>query len=164
MCDSWRTKALAGIAAVKPSFVLMSDRSAEVRGTGGALISDAVWQAGETKTITAIKSKGIRLAVIADITAFVQPLPSCLAIHSSNVQKCSVANPNPVSHQHIAQEKAAALAAGVPYIDPQPWLCTTVCSPVIGNMAAYFDAFHVTATYAAFLSNVWSTALAPMFK
>jgi hypothetical protein len=45
-------------------------------------------------------------------------------------------------------------------VDPEPWLCTTdKCVAVIGRYLAYWDSFHVSDTYAAYLSTVMGTAL-----
>ena len=161
-CNTFRTAALAGIKAAAPELVLLADRTTDVRGAGNQLITNAVWQLGEINSIAAILTKTTKVALIGDITAFSLALPGCLGVYQSHIQNCSVANPNPQTHQHFAQERAAALAEKVPYLDPQPWLCTTVCSPVIGKMAAYFDDFHVTATYAEYLSVVWSAAVTPL--
>ena len=89
-------------------------------------------------------------------------LPDCLAAYPTQVQRCSVQNPNPKARQHVAAERAAAAAEGVAYVNPQGWLCTKVCSPVIGRMAAYYDAGHVSSTYAAYLAGVFGKALRPL--
>jgi hypothetical protein len=56
-------------------------------------------------------------------------------------------------------EMAAAHAAGVPYIDPTPWFCSTDCSPIIGPFDVYFDKLHITSAYGEYLSTVLGQAL-----
>lgn len=161
-CNTFRKKMLAQIKAADPVLVLTADRTSDIPGAGNKLISDAVWKAGLETTISELKDSKTSVAVVGDVTAFSTGLPGCLASDPTDIQSCSVPNPNPKTHQHFAAEQAAASAEHVSYLNPQPWLCTTVCSPVIGNMAAYWDDFHVTSTYAEYLSVVWGSTLVPL--
>jgi len=161
-CTAFRTAMIAAIRKAKPALVLLADRTSDIPGANNKLTTNAAWQAGLEETISELKSPTTKVAVIGDITVFSLDLPACLSAYPSDVQKCSVQNPNLKTHQHFAAERAAASAEGVTYLDPQPWLCTTICSPVIGTMAAYYDKFHVSATYAEYLSGVWATALKPL--
>ena len=161
-CNAFRTSSIAEIRALSPKAVLIADRTSDIPGSGNVLTTDAAWKSGLEQTLAALKSAKTRVEVIGDITAFTDLLPDCLAAYPASVQTCSVPNPNPTTHQHFAAEAAAAAAEGVAYLNPQPWLCTKVCSPIIGTMAAYCDRFHVTATYAEYLSGVFATSLRPL--
>lgn len=44
-----------------------------------------------------------------------------------------------------------------------PWLCSAVCTPVIGNVTVYRNRFHLTATYARLLRGVLEKALLKTF-
>jgi hypothetical protein len=160
-CTTFRNQMFLQIKKADPFLVLVADRTSDIPGAGNKLISDSVWQAGLETTIAKLKSATTKVAVVGDITAFAasEVIAECLASNSSNVQACSVPNPNPKTHEHFAAEMAAATAESVAYLNPQSWLCTTVCSPVIGNMVAYWDSFHVTSTYAEYLSVVWKSLL-----
>ena len=162
-CTAFRTAMIAAIRKAKPGAACCSRTGRRTsRGRNNKLTTNAAWQAGLEETISELKSPTTKVAVIGDVTAFTLDLPACLSAYPSAVQKCSVQNPNLKTHQHFAAERAAASAEGVTYLDPQPWLCTTICSPVIGTMAAYYDKFHVSATYAEYLAGVWATALKPL--
>jgi hypothetical protein len=63
---------------------------------------------------------------------------------------------------HVKDELLAAKAEGVTYINPQGWLCTKKCSPVIGNMVVYYDYLHTSATYAEYLSLVLEAKVKPL--
>jgi hypothetical protein len=163
-CNTWRAAMIRQIRALGPALVLLASRTSDVPGPHNQPTTDAAWQAGLEQTIAALRTPRTQVAVIGDVSAFPphDDLPQCLAAHATSVQSCAVANPNGRTRQHFAAERAAAAAEHVPYLDPQPWLCTTTCSPVIGTMAAYYDSFHVSATYAEYLSGVWATALKPL--
>jgi len=159
-CNEFRSAMIAQIRRLAPAVVLMADRTSDMPGANNVLTTNAAWQAGEEATIAALKGPSTKVAVIGDITAFTVDPPMCLAAYPSAVQQCSAPTPNPKTHQHFAAEAAAASYEGVKYVNPQPWLCTPkTCATVIGSMVAYFDKFHVTATYAEYLSGVWGAAL-----
>ena len=160
-CNGWRAAELGVVRRLKPALVLLASRNTDMTGVGNAPIPDQVWQLGLEHTIAVVRSKSTRVAVIGDVTPFTAILPDCLAAYATHVQQCSSADPNPKATNHFAAEAAAAKARGVPYINPHPWLCTSVCSAVIGNMLGYYNNNHVSATYAAFLSTAWSNALHP---
>lgn len=160
-CNAFRAAALTAIAAAHPALVLLASRTADIPGPGNRPISQATWQAGLASTIDAVASKTTRVAVIGDVTAFgaAVPLPACVAANPHAVQRCEVRNPNPRAPSHVAAERAAATATGAAYLDPQPWLCSAVCTPIVGNLFVYADSYHVDATYAEFLSGVWRQLL-----
>ncbi len=162
-CNTWRKKMVAEIQRLRPALVLLASRTSDIPGPHNRPTTNAAWTAGLEQTITELKSPTTTVAVIGDVTVF-SPilLPECLAANPTSVESCDVDNPNGKTRQHFAAEQAAAAAEGVTYNDPQPWLCTTTCSPVIGNMVAYYDTFHVSATYAAYLSGVWASAIKPL--
>jgi len=163
-CSSWRAAMIRLIHKLDPMLVLLASRTSDIPGPNNIPTTDAAWQAGLEQTIVALKSATTEVAVIGDITVFSphNDLAQCLAANPTDVQGCAVPNPNGYTRHHFAAEQAAAAAENVPYLNPQPWLCTTTCSPVIGRYAAYCDSFHVSATYAEYLSKVWATALQPL--
>jgi len=159
LCNSWRASLLVAVHRLNPVVVLLASRNTAMTGPSNGPISDATWQAGLQHSIALVKSASTKVDVVGDITPFSSILPSCLAAYKHHIQQCSSPDPNPNYSNHFAAEKAAAKAKGVPYINPHPWLCTTVCSPVIGKLLGYYNDNHVSATYAAFLSTVWLNAL-----
>jgi hypothetical protein len=161
-CNSFRRRAIASIHQLAPVLVLIADRTSYVRATRTMLISNRTWENGEESTISSLRTPTTDVAVIGDVTIFSFNIVECMASNARNVQACSVPNPNRRFNDHFAQEKAAAQAEGVAYLNPQPWLCTKICSPVIGNMAVYFDSAHVSATYSEYLTRVWAAALKPL--
>lgn len=164
-CNSWRSAMIAQIHKLGPTLVLLGSRTSDMPGPGNKPTTDAAWKTGLERTIHQLKTPTTRVAVIGDISVFSPiPIPQCLSAYPKAIQQCSVKNPNGKTRQHFAAEMAAASAEGVTYVNTQKWLCTTTCSPVIGTMAAYFDTFHVSSTYAEYLSGVWATALKTLLK
>jgi hypothetical protein len=158
-CKGYRTTALAEIKKLAPFAVLAGNRTTDIVGPGGTKITNAQWEAGMKATIVALESKVTKVALIGDISQMDSPVPGCLSINPTKIQKCAVYNPNPKYTNRFAPEKDAAKALKVLYVNPQPWLCAKTCSPVVGNMIVYSDQGHVTATYAEYLTTVWASAL-----
>jgi hypothetical protein len=161
-CDAWRSQSITDIKLLAPSLVLLSDRTTAVLGATGKIIPGAVWQAGMKQTISDFLASKLRVAVIGDITALTNRMPECLAAFPNKIQNCSSPNPNRGFKTHVADEKAAAKAENVTYINPQGWLCTKKCSPVVGNMVVYYDSLHASATYAEYLSLLFADAIKPL--
>jgi hypothetical protein len=112
-------------------------------------------------TLSTLQKSGARLVVVGDNTLMDVSSPQCLAAYPTRVQRCANPSPNPraVDQSHQAAERAAATADGAGFINPVPWLCTTTCSPVIGTMVTYWDSYHLSNTYTAYLSKVMGAAL-----
>ena len=163
LCSNTRAAWIKSINKLHPVTVLLSDHTNDVftaASSGTLPFTSAQWQAGLQATITALRPSKAKLAVIGDFTTFDQAPPQCLAAFPTQVQKCDSPNPNPDRPDLQVAEVAAAKAANVLYVNPSKWLCTsTTCSPVIGSFIVYYDAFHLTCTYAAYLSGVLQSAL-----
>ncbi len=162
-CTTQRTTWITAIDKLHPVTVLLADHTANVytAASGGTVpFTSAAWQAGMETTITDLHPSKAKIAIIGDSVTFDRSPNLCLADSPTAVQSCAAANPNPDHPGQQAAEEAAAKAEGVLYVDPTKWMCTsTVCSPVVGNYIEYYDAYHFSCTYAAYLSGVLQTAL-----
>jgi hypothetical protein len=165
-CDAWRTSSIAALKAARPSLVLLASLTASRYSAPGKRMTSAQWRTGLESTISKLKSKSTRVAVLGDINTMSGNPRLCLAAYPNAVQKCATANPNPNPNDANlnSAEKAAAKIRDVRYLSTLQWLCTKTCSPIIGNMIVYLDNWHITATYAASLSQVMATDLAPLLK
>lgn len=165
-CNTARSNDITLINKVKPALILLASRTSRAKSARTKFFTNAQWEAGLVKTITLLKPSGAKVAVIGDISGFNADPSTCLASSPSDVQHCSVSNPNPIKNNrgHQAAEKAAASKMKATYINTLPWLCTGTCSPVIGNMLAYSDSWHMSATYSTYLSTVFGVALKNLLK
>ena len=161
-CNAFRSASLQIIEQLAPALVLTADRTTDVLGADGEVIPTATWRKGLETTLAALVHRSLHVAVIGDVSSLSTEIPECLAAHPRAVQRCSSPNPNPAKRTELAAEEGAAKDESVPYLNPEPWLCTKVCSPVVGRYAVYYDWQHVSATYAAFLGVEWEDALEPL--
>jgi hypothetical protein len=163
-CNAFRAKAIREIQQLHAAVVIIASRTSNVPVAGAPGMADATWQAAAAATILALQSRETKVGIIQDITSFSAYLPHCLWHHSKAIQTCSTPNPNPRERQRDADEEAAAASTGATYVLTQPWLCSSVCSPVIGKMVAYLNNEHVSATYSEYLSKVFATELRPLLS
>ena len=99
--------------------------------------------------------------LLGDIPQLAQAGPSCLSDHLDDAQACSL----PVDQArspYEPTERAAAAAADVPYVDPVPWLCSSICTALVAHYEVYLDRFHITGAYAEYVADDLGQALTPM--
>ena len=162
-CDRFRDFVLDRIRAERPQLVVVTNESFSQKLDRGVLVTPAQWQAGLTRTLTALHGTGARVVVLGDTPVLDQSAPECLAAHARNVTACFTTRAAATRRVWNSADYAAADATGSGYVSVLPWLCTAVCTPVIGNVTVYRNRFHLTATYARMLSGVLEDALLKAF-
>jgi peptidoglycan/LPS O-acetylase OafA/YrhL len=76
-------------------------------------------------------------------------VPDCLALHPSDHSKCAGTPESWRSMDPLFDAAQELQLPGISAMETQRFLCTaTECPAVIGTVVAYFDASHMTATYA----------------
>lgn len=58
-----------------------------------------------------------------------------------------------------AWERSVAAEFHARHIDPTRWLCSNVCTALMGTYDVYIDRFHITGVYAKYLEVVLGHAL-----
>jgi hypothetical protein len=156
-CNDFRAAVLARIKALKPTYVVLAS---EIRTVD-------IDPSGMVQTVRNDEAAGSRVIYLEDTPSpqKVGSVPDCLAKNIRNVQACSMLRADPTTRLTAmiqrTTETAAVTQAGATLIDPTDWFCTaTVCPPVIANQIVYTDNSHVTATYAKWLSPLFSASLA----
>ena len=124
----------------------------------GVVVTPAEWKSGWTKVLDGLKGRGTRVVMIGDIPQWTNDSTYCLAAHLSGAQACAD-TPQQAMPYNVPAEKAAAAAAKVQYISPEPWICARECEPVIGGIRVYNDQYHLTGTYVEYLSGALQQAL-----
>jgi hypothetical protein len=158
-CDRFRQFVLGRIRAARPELVVVTSESFSQKLDRGVLVTPAQWQKGLAETLTAIRGSASRVVVLGDTPVLDESAPECLAAHADDVPACTTSRAAATARVWNGADSAGARAAGAGYISVLPWLCTTVCTPVIGNMVVYRNRFHLTATYSRMLTGVLENAL-----
>jgi SGNH domain (fused to AT3 domains) len=157
-CATWRTNALAAIKAIHPALVVGNsfDHVYTIPGKSGSAFQPA-WQAGMTKTLTALKSRAKHVVLLGDSPLWTQEAPACLRQHRSNIGACATKRSVAVFPGKIASARQSATDAGVPFADSTPLMCLADPCPVVsGKFLLLRDDSHMTAT--------WSRQLAAQLR
>jgi hypothetical protein len=92
--------------------------------------------------------------MMADTPLSLVDPPVCLSAHPTSVLACATPVKSAINAAWLAEEQHMASQEGVGFIDPTPWVCpSSPCPVVLGNLLVYRDAGHLTATFAAALSD-----------
>jgi hypothetical protein len=160
-CNAWRKSTIALIDRMHPVLVLMASHTTRIYTSKGpnTTFTASEWKVGDETTIHALQKGRTKVVMIGDITAFTVDVPTCLASYPKSVQACSVPSPNPKVPGFYKSEALAARATHITYLNPNPWLCTTACSPVVGHFLVYTDDNHICVVYAEYLSTVFGNAV-----
>lgn len=168
-CSRWRADAMAQIAALRPSLVIVSwsrwleePEARAMPGVPGGY--GGVWQDGVAATFGFLRHAARRVAFISDIPTLGASAPQCLSEHRSDVRACTPTLAAATLLPSVkAEELALARQEGVSAIDPTSWFCTPATCPVIvGNILVYHDNSHMTKQWGRFIAPVLGAAIVPI--
>jgi hypothetical protein len=159
-CDRFRDYVLGQVQASRPSLVVVTDESFSQKQDRGQLITAGQWRTGLLATLTTLSRSATQVVVLGDTPVLDESGPECVAAHTANLAACFTTKAKATARVWNDADEAAAKAAGAGYISVLPWLCGTVCTPVVGNVMVYRNRFHLTGTYARMLNGVLDDALA----
>ena len=164
-CDSFRKAAIADIASLHPTAVIIADNTGNIFwGASGKVIPSATYAAAEVATLQALAAPGRKVVLMGNTPDPARSLnggdpTQCLTIHVSNIGACTFSRSS-AEAQLFSQASSAAAGAGAEFIAQTNWFCTqTKCPLVVGHTAVYFNGSHVAKHYYALLQPLFDQAL-----
>ena len=156
-CDTWRTGALARIAAAHPRLVVISHSRGHVFALDDQPVAseqrEDLWQQALDRTIKRVSTAAQAVVIIGDTPRLAGDAPVCLSSHRYDAFACANPLDKAANPTRTAGERMIAEADGATFIDPTPWLCRTkMCPAVAGRILVFRDTHHMTATYARALA------------
>jgi TusA-related sulfurtransferase len=156
-CDVWRQRALRRIESAGPTAtVVMSGASdyTPLGADGEELSGEAravALETGYLATLRRLHRAGLRSAVIKDLPAAEEDIPSCVSEELQDLETCSF---RPVRDEGTEFDaRAVARAPGTYLVDVTGEICPgDLCRAVIGNALVYRDNSHLSATFARTLT------------
>ena len=144
-CFAWRDNSFDRIAELKPYAVIFSGfQHFEV--PDGYSTRREWWQAGQRRTLDALRGNANHIVYITDTPHPQQDIPACLA--GGVISDCDdTERSEPIS------------IPGLKAINPTPWLCTSKCSSVINELVAYRDGSHISIAMSESFTQPLSAAL-----
>ncbi|GAB2581599.1 hypothetical protein Aab01nite_58710 [Paractinoplanes abujensis] len=162
-CDRFRDYVTGQVAVNRPELVIVTNESFSQKRDRGRLITAAEWSTGLTQTLRTLRRSAGHVIVLGNTPVLDASAPECLAAHQSDIAACSTPRAVATARTWNAADREAAAATGSGYVSVLPWLCTTTCPAVIGNVTVYRNRFHLSATYARMLNGVLEEALLKHF-
>ena len=165
-CNDWRDRAIQELITVHPALIVVTGTrgfaTTDPSGTN-VLAGDArtqTWQTGISRTLARLVPAAGRVVLLADTPLSRVDPPVCLSAHPGSVLACATSVADAINPAWLSVEQAASDRAHVGFIDPERWVCPSApCPVVLGNFLVYRDAGHLTATFAAAVSDLLGGAL-----
>lgn len=158
-CLTWRNRAIARLAQLRPAIILMSGSrgfvSANSAGqvlTGRARTND--WIRGMKWTLARLVPAAGRVILLADTpnSRFASPA-ACLASNPRHSVRCATSVTKAISYPWLNVEFGVAKDTKAGFIDPQRWVCpTSPCPAVVWGRLVHRNRGHLTVS---FLSTQW---------
>lgn len=156
-CDTWRGRALATIARIRPDVVVTASYAYHQvldRGTGRKLKGKAraaEWRRGTARTLAALSAAAGQVVLLRDTPRQKVDVPVCLVAHRLRAKKCRTATAWALPTRLWDVERT--VAAGYPTVRTvdlaTPMCGPRWCRPVTGEgIMRYRDDSHLTDTYA----------------
>ena len=166
-CTTDRAKDISAIVAMKPVDVIVAERTAHLKGSPSAYFTNAQWQSGLVTSLVAAeaeRSEARRDRRHHRPGQLAPHVPRSVPGERAAVREREPEPALPSTRRTCPRSRRPPRAERRRVHQPVPWLCTKTCSPVIGTMVVYRDAYHMTNTYAAYLSRVLGAALTTALK
>jgi SGNH domain (fused to AT3 domains) len=164
-CPAWREQAIARLVATRPAVIVVAGTHgiSPVDASGRPITGDALvgaWEAGMARTLERLIPIAGRVILLADTPTSQFDPPVCLSQHPASVLACATPVVKAIDEPWLAVERQVVAQTGVGFIDPTYWVCpTSPCPAVVGNLLVYQNAGHLTATYAAALTDRLGAAI-----
>jgi len=159
-CLNWVHRATRQVTALHPDLVVMANRvSVPAEGRTDA-DSGSLYADGYASVLRAWRDAGIRTVVLRDTPAPGFSVPDCVAEKQAAYARCDGTR---AAWLPAAPEQQAVASVHSPLVtlaDLTDHICEpTVCRAVTGGVITYFDASHLTATYAETLAPYLATVV-----
>jgi peptidoglycan/LPS O-acetylase OafA/YrhL len=152
-CQSWVRRTTQRVADLHPDLIVMSNRISVGAQTTGDASSEQLYEQGYTAVLRAWRDAGVRTVVLRDTPAPGFSMPDCVAAKQDSYRDCDGTRDRwlpPAPEQQSVRDVDSPL---VTFADLTDHICeATVCHAVTGGVVTYFDASHLTATYAETLA------------
>lgn len=152
-CLEWGRQVIQQLSEDRPDLVILTNTG--YHDDGGQPIT-----AGLAGAWTALQETGLDVVVLLDSPFLGLDVPTCLATHEDDPQRCGVDRELALSRSGREAQQQALTTAAVPVVDLVDQICPgTVCAPIVGGVVVYYDSNHLTATYARTLAPALREAL-----
>jgi hypothetical protein len=159
-CTTWRDEVLQQISVIHPALVILGV-ARHYSPIYGFSVYGPDWMDGLAQMITEIRQMGSKVLVLGPIPKPAFSVASCLSENLDSVPTCLTPRGSGVDLSGMRDEENVVRASGAYYIDTLWWFCSeySICPAIVDDTLVYRDDNHITATYAALLTDPLESAL-----
>jgi hypothetical protein len=161
-CVQWHSYIINRIKKIQPAVLVTTSADGGQYDGNDQPVTSQEWTTGLVKTLELASSPTTKDVIIGDMPYLTQDAANCLAAHETSVQSCSTPASTAVYSSSQAADQAAAQTVHALYINVVPWVCSSTCTAVVGNMLVYENQYHLSQTYTEHLAGALQSALAPV--
>lgn len=148
-CREWARRTTAAVAEAKPDLVIMSNRLSMAALDQDLARSLPLYEEGYRAVLTTLREAGIPVLVIRDTPAPGFAVPTCIADAEQDYAECDCTRDEWLPADPTVDAVASLDDPGITVADLTDHICAgEECRVVNGGVITYFDASHLTATYA----------------
>ena len=118
----------------------------------GAADNARLWRRGLAAGLRQLRKPGVKVVLLGDTSRWNRP-QDCIQRHLDDISKCGIRRSQAVSVARIANDRAAATAAGARYVATVGMTCPyDPCPLIIDRTILAYDSGHITN---AFSRTLW---------
>lgn len=157
-CRTWANRTAATVAASRPDLIVMANRiSVTASGIASLAASQPAYQKGFERILRMWSTARIPVVVLRDTPApggsGITSIPDCVGEHLDDLSACSGPRSDWLPDDPAVPAVQALGSRWISTGDLTDRICPgETCQGVVGGVIVYFDASHLTATYAATLA------------
>lgn len=158
-CRAWVQRTTQRVIDEEPDVVVYTNR-VSVSALGADLeASYPLYGDGMREVLERWSDAGLRVLALHDTPASGEDTPDCLAARGS-ADDCAGTREDWIAPEPVREAVAAVDDPRIRFADLNDSICRAeTCDPVVGGVVVYFDASHLTATYATTLAPVLRSPL-----
>ncbi|MBT0769516.1 acyltransferase [Kineosporia sp. J2-2] len=154
-CVTWNQAAVQELRTLAPDVLFTTQLGTYITTKNGEQLDGEANREEEIRGLSArideVTAAGIPVVTFAETPHLPQFAPDCVSLHLNDLTACAVDRAEAFANSGIVKE--ASERSDVPMLDLTDSICApTQCAVVIGDVLAYRDDHHLTATFARTLA------------
>jgi peptidoglycan/LPS O-acetylase OafA/YrhL len=163
-CTDWNTNLMDTLIESRPDIVFTHADVTSLEPTDPSIERLVDIPEGFVDNWETLQTHDIPVFAVRDNPRFREDIPSCVEEHGEDAMECRIARED-VLPADSPWEKLENKPKNVHYADFSDRFCDEdYCMPVVGNVLAYTDSHHISATYARTLAPFVKEELMPVLE
>ena len=160
-CFDWRRRTRAYLREQRVDVVFLASYYRSTLDSTRKPIRVADWERRLPELLDGLQDDGIEPVVIGGIPDPPRSVPGCVTMNRRDIMECAARADDEF---YVGVDSAVGRIArehGAGFFAPMRWMCAAgLCPPVVGNILVYRDSYHLTTTFAKWMTPVIEATVA----